>query len=240
EEVVQNLLMLQRNRMRYEAASSEEAYFQTEMNALAAVNAERYYRLMVHGGAVTWNLRDTHMVDVLNRLLQREGTKAILWEHNTHIGDFRATHEGESGHVNVGQLVRERYGDQAIAIGFGTYRGTVTAASAWDMPADFKVVPPARPGSYESIFHASGVTNFYLPLRVIGVNIMPEGWLYRTRDERAIGVVYEPDRERFGNYVPSQLANRYDAYLYFDETLALEPIDLGPEPPGLETYPSGY
>lgn len=241
DEVVATLLDLRRRHFEYASQTSEEAYFQAELNALAAVNAERYYRLMVHGGAVTWNLRDHHMVDVLNRLRRHLGghAKAILWEHNTHIGDFRATYEGRTGHVNVGQLVREQYGEDCVAVGFGTHRGTVTAASAWDMPPDFKRVPPARPGSYEHIFHESGVPNFYLPLKRLRPQDMPGGWLFQTRDERAIGVVYEPERERFGNYVPSQLANRYDAYFFYDESFAIEPIDEGPTQPGLEAYPSG-
>lgn len=241
DEVVAALLDLRRRRFDYESAGSAEAYFEAELNALAAVNAERYYRLMVHGGAVTWNLRDHHMVDVLNRLLHHLGpdAKAVLWEHNTHIGDFRATYEGRTGHVNVGQLVREQYGADCVAVGFGTYTGTVTAASAWDLPGEFKRVPPARPGSYEAVFHHAEVPRFYLPLKRLSSSDMPGGWLYQTHDERAIGVVYEPERERFGNYVPSQLARRYDAYFYFDETLAVEPIDVGPEAPGLEAYPTG-
>jgi erythromycin esterase-like protein len=241
DEVVRTLLELQDRRGRYVEQLGEEDYFAAELNAIAAVNAERYYRLMVHGGATTWNLRDHHMVDVLNRLLRHLGpdAKAILWEHNTHIGDFRATYEGRTGHVNVGQLVREQYGEESFAVGFGTYRGTVTAASAWDMPAEFKVVPPAREDSYEAIFHASGVPNFLLGLKHLSELGPGADWLYQTRDERAIGVVYDPDRERFGNYVPSQLANRYDAYLFFDQTLAVEPLDQGFEPPGLETYPQG-
>ncbi|MNS09775.1 Erythromycin esterase [compost metagenome] len=241
DEVVSTLQDLRRKRFDYESVSDADAFFQAELNALAAVNAERYYRLMVHGGATTWNLRDRHMVDVLNRLLHHLGpdSKAILWEHNTHIGDFRATYEGRTGHVNVGQLVREQYGADCLAVGFGTHAGSVTAASAWDMPPEFKRVPPARPGSYEAIFHQTGVPHFYLPLKRLQPQDMPGAWLYRTRDERAIGVVYEPDRERYGNYVPSRLADRYDAYFFHDETFAVEPIDAGPVPPGLESYPSG-
>lgn len=243
DEVVSTLLDLRRKRAEYAAAlaEGEEAFFQAELNALAAVDAERYYRLMIHGGAETWNLRDTHMVDVLERLRSRLGgsAKAILWEHNTHVGDFRATDERFGGYLNVGQLVRERYGEDAFAVGFGTYAGTVTAASAWDMPPEFKRVPPARPGSYEDVFHRAGAPRLYLPLKRWTRDAMPDGWLYRTRDERAIGVVYDPDRERFGNYVPSRLAERYDAYLFTDETFAVEPLEFGPEPPGLEAFPSG-
>ncbi|MNL25613.1 Erythromycin esterase [compost metagenome] len=193
---------------------------------------------MVVGGATTWNLRDRHMAATLERLLSHLGpdAKAVVWEHNSHIGDFRATYEGQSGHLNVGQLVRERHGAEAFAVGFGTYRGTVTAARAWDAPPEFMPVPPAREDSIEAIFHQAGLPAFYLGLRDLARG---GAWLYETRPERAIGVVYHPSQERFGNYVPSRLAERYDAYVFHDETLAVEPLDLGPEPPGLETYPSG-
>ncbi|MNX17137.1 Erythromycin esterase [compost metagenome] len=239
DQVVENLLELQRRRGDYEKRSSPEAVLDAELNALAALNAERYYRQMVYGGAVTWNLRDHHMVDVLNRLLKHMGpdSKAILWEHNSHIGDFRATYEGRSGHVNVGQLVREQFGDRAFAVGFGTYQGTVTAALEWDGPHSYMRVPPARDHSYEAIFHEAGMDRFFLDL---DAPLLGRGgeWLFATREERAIGVVYHPDRERWGNYVPSRLAKRYDAYLFFDETLAVEPLDPF-ERPGLEAYPEG-
>jgi len=239
DQVVENLLELQRRRGDYEKRSSPEAVLDAELNALAALNAERYYRQMVYGGAVTWNLRDHHMVDVLNRLLKHMGpdSKAILWEHNSHIGDFRATYEGRSGHVNVGQLVREQFGDRAYAVGTGTYQGTVTAAQEWDGPHLYMRVPPARDHSYEAIFHEAGMDRFFLDL---DAPLLGRGgeWLFATREERAIGVVYHPERERWGNYVPSRLANRYDSYLFFDETFAVEPLDPI-EPPGLEAYPEG-
>lgn len=240
EEVIQTLVEFMRHRNAYALRTSEDSAFEAELNAIAVLRAERYYRHMVRGGAVTWNLRDRHMVATLQRLLARGGprTKAVLWEHNSHIGDFRATYQGESGQVNVGQLLRETYGKQAVAIGFGTYRGTVTAASAWDGPAEFKRVPPAREGSYEAIFHLANVPAFYLELRHLPI-WKPDSWLYETRDERAIGVVYDPELERDRNYVPSRLAKRYDAYLFYDETLAIEPLDLGKGPGGLETYPTG-
>ncbi len=239
DEVVATLIDLQRRRGDYETRSSPAALLDAELNALAALNAERYYRQMVYGGAVTWNLRDHHMMDVLNRLLKHTGpdSKAVLWEHNSHIGDFRATYEGKSGHVNVGQLAREQFGDQAFAVGFGAHHGTVTAAARWDGPHAFMRVPPARDHSYEAIFHEAGLDRFHLDL---GPPLMERGgdWLFGTREERAIGVVYDPARERWGNYVPSKLANRYDAYMFFDETFAVEPLDPI-EPPGLETYPEG-
>lgn len=238
DEVVATLLDLRERRANYAALTSSDEVFEAELNAAAAANAECYYRQMVLGGATTWNLRDRHMAATLERLLAHLGpeAKAVVWEHNSHIGDFRATYEGESGHLNVGQLVRERHGAGAFAVGFGTYRGTVTAARAWDGPPEFMRVPAAREDSIEAAFHQSAIPSFYLGLRDL-----PRGgaWLGETRPERAIGVVYHPERESFGNYVPSRLAERYDAYVFHDETLAVEPLDLGPEPPGLETYPSG-
>ncbi|HEY9855177.1 MAG TPA: erythromycin esterase family protein [Stenomitos sp.] len=241
DEVVQTLVDLQQRRWRYVSETSSEAVFEAEMNALAVMDAERYYRAMLASDASSWNLRDRHMTTVLERLLAHFGptTKAVLWEHNTHIGDFRATGEAQDGYLNIGQLVREQYGEQAVAVGFGTHRGTVTCSSEWDGVAEFKRVPPARPGSYEDVFHQSGVPNFYMRLKGLEPRDMPDGWLFQPQDERAIGVVYFPEREDYGNYLSSRLANRYDAYFFFDESLAVEPLDPGPEPPGLETYPMG-
>jgi erythromycin esterase-like protein len=241
QEVVDTLLDLQHRRLQYQALDSKEAYFEAEINALAALHAEQYYRLMLHGGATTWNLRDRHMVEVLNRLLRHLGpeSKVVLWEHNSHIGDFRATYEGAGGYVNVGQLLREQFDQACFAVGFGTYQGTVTAATGWDQAPEFKRVPPAKPGSYEFIFHQANVPHFYLDWDEPVAGSMPDRFLYETHDERAIGVVYDPDRERAGNYVPSRLAKRYDAYFFFDETFAVEPLDIGPEIPGLESYPTG-
>lgn len=241
DEVVQTLKDLQARRWRYVGASSSEALFEAELNALAVLDAERYYRAMIQSDATSWNLRDEHMATVLERLLAHSGptSKAILWEHNTHIGDFRATSEARDGYLNIGQLMRERYGEDAVAVGFGTHRGTVTCSSEWDGPAEFKPVPPARPGSVEDVFHQAGVPSWYMRFKGLEREAMPDGWLFQPQDERAIGVVYHPEREDFGNYLSSRLAERYDAYFFFDETFAVEPLDQGPVPPGLETYPLG-
>lgn len=241
DEVVQTLVDLQQRRWRYVSETSSEAVFEAELNALAVLDAEQYYRSMVASDSTSWNLRDRHMATVLDRLLAHFGpsAKAILWEHNTHIGDFRATGEADDGYLNIGQLVREKYGERAVAVGFGTHRGTVTCSSEWDGAAEFKRVPPARPGSYEDVFHRAGVPNLYLRLKGLSPADMPDAWLYRPHGERAIGVVYHPEREAFGNYLSSRLAERYDAYFFFDQSLAVEPLDAGPEPPGLETYPLG-
>lgn len=241
EEVLRTMLDLRARRAAHVEAIGEEAVFDAEINALAAANAERYYRLMVRGGATTWNLRDRHMVAVLERLLAKHGprSKAIVWEHNSHIGDFRATHEGAGGYLNVGQLVREAYGAASIAVGFGTHRGTVTCADAWDGPPRYKRVPPAREGSYEHAFVRLDPKAFYLPLARIPHDDPAGAWLRETRGERAIGVVYDPAREAYGNYVPTKLADRYDAYLFFDTSFAVEPLDPGAHEPGLEAYPTG-
>jgi erythromycin esterase-like protein len=135
--------------------------------------------------------------------------------------------------------VREKYGPASVAVGFGTHHGTVTAARAWDEPPRFMAVPPAREGSYEHAFHRLGAPAFYLPLARIAAEDPAGAWLRETRGERAIGVVYDPARERYGNYVPTRLAARYDAYLYFDATLAVEPLDGGEAVPGLEAFPTG-
>lgn len=215
-----------------EVPNDREALFSAEQNALIVRNAERYYRTMVRGGAASWNIRDCHMTDTLDRLMQFHGpsAKAIVWEHNTHIGDARATDMAEAGMVNVGQLVRERHGEEnAILVGFGSYRGSVVAAVEWEAPMEIMPVPPARQGSWEEVLH----------------QVSPEDRLpdrerfYAPWGHRAIGVVYHPDRERFGNYVPSVMPLRYDAFIYLDETEALHPYYIEPreerEPP--ETYP---
>lgn len=241
DEVVRTMADLRARRQAHVEKAGHEAAFDAEINALAAADAERYYRLMVRGGATTWNLRDRHMTAVLERLLEKHGprSKAIIWEHNSHIGDFRATHEGQGGYLNVGQLVREKYGPSSIAVGFGTHRGTVTAAHAWDGEPKFMRVPPAREGSYEHTFGRLGSPAFYLPLARIPHDDPAAGWLHETRGERAIGVVYDPAREHHGNYVPTRLAARYDAYLFFANTFAVEPLDPGAHEPGLEAYPTG-
>ncbi|MDB5096893.1 MAG: hypothetical protein JWM80_1314, partial [Cyanobacteria bacterium RYN_339] len=185
DEVIRELTELQAQRVRYTQRGGAEAFFDAEINALAAANAERYYRRMVEGGHVTWNMRDRHMVSVLERVLAHRGpnARAILWEHNSHIGDFRATYEGHGGYLNVGQLVRERYGSACVAVGFGTHHGTVTAASAWDGPAEFKRVPPARAGSYEHFFHHTGVARGFLDMTSLDALHPEDGWLFDTHDE---------------------------------------------------------
>jgi erythromycin esterase-like protein len=217
-----------------------DAFFNAEQNALVTRNAERYYRAMVRGGGGSWNVRDRHMAETLDRLMQHHGpdAKAIVWEHNTHIGDARATDMAGAGMVNVGQLVRERHSDDGVVlVGFAAYQGSVIAGEHWGAPMQRMEVPPAEPGSWEDLFHQAGERNT--------LAIFPDGdgsaALREPRGQRAIGVVYNPAFERYGNYVPSVLPYRYDALLYFEDTMALHPLHVQPrdtgEPP--ETYPWG-
>ena len=211
------------DRGRAEAQVDAEARFSAEQNAAVVVDAERYYRAMVQGSAESWNVRDVHMVDALDRLLDHAGPKAVVWEHNTHIGDARATDMASSGMVNVGQLLRERHGtDDVVLVGLGGYRGGVVAGDEWGAQMARMPVPPARAGSVEARIHdAVGADALF---------VLPRGergdWLDRQLDHRAIGVVYRPARERWGNYVPTVLGERYDAFLYFDDTTPLQPLHL--------------
>lgn len=220
-----------------------EAAFAAEQNARAVVDAEAYYRAMVRGGPASWNIRDTHMVDTLDRLLAHHNrrlgrrSRAVVWEHNTHVGDARFTDMEQAGLVNVGQLVRERYGDaDCVLVGFGCHRGSVIAADEWGRPQAVMQVPSARAGSTEELLHDSLPEDAALFL----FDAEPPDWAAARRDHRAIGVVYRPTAERWGNYVPTELGRRYDAFLWIDETTALTPLsrpaDRAEE---LETWPFG-
>lgn len=215
-----------------------ESHFNAEMNALAAIGAERYYRAMVRNDNDSWNLRDTHMADTLDRLLELHGphAKGIVWEHNTHVGDARATDMADSDMVNIGSLARERHGrENCFLVGFSGYAGTVIAGDSWGAPMEAMSVPEAREGSWERLLHeADGYDQLVFTADLRDV---PEFRL--RRGHRAIGVVYHPDRERWGNYVPTDLTERYDALIHFEQTSALHPLHLSErtaiEPP--ETYP---
>ncbi|HLV79094.1 MAG TPA: erythromycin esterase family protein [Chthonomonadaceae bacterium] len=236
EEAIAILAELRRRMPDY-PQDGRESGFNAEQNALIVQNAETYYRTMVRGGAESWNVRDRHMVETLNRLMRFHGpdARAIVWEHNTHIGDARFTDMAREGMVNVGQLVREEHEQEgAVLVGFGTHRGTVMAGSAWEAPMQRMAVPPARAGSWEDVLHVAGPSDKLL--------LMPEAQArtrcLEPRGHRAIGVVYDPARERYGNYVPTVLPRRYDAFLYFEETRAVFPLHIeeaAEEAP--ETYP---
>ncbi len=238
ENEVVNLLRDIRKRMPlYD--SDPEAPFSTEQNAMTAVNAERYYRAMIKGGPESWNIRDEHMTATLEKLLDFHGpdSKVIVWEHNTHIGDARATDMSRSGMVNVGQLVRERWGDSStVLVGFGSYKGSVIAGNSWGAKMEEMEVPEARRDSWEALLHSTSPENKL----IITEDIKDYPLMSRRHKHRAIGVVYDPDMESYGNYVPSLIPERYDAFMFLDESKALHPIDTRQErnlTP--ETFPFG-
>jgi erythromycin esterase len=235
--VVEMLSQLCSNAEQFDG-DGRDGFFNAEQNALVARNAERYYRAMIHPGPDSWNIRDRHMVETLERLVDHYGadSKAIVWEHNTHIGDARFTDMASAGMVNVGQLVRQHFGEEGVVlVGFGSHRGSVIAGRNWGAPMERMEVPPARAGSWEDIFHAALERDGCL----IFTGEEPEEVL-EMRGHRAIGVVYRPEAEQ-GNYVPTRLPDRYDAYLYIDQSSALNPlhIPVEEEPGDLpETYPT--
>jgi erythromycin esterase len=239
-ENLQELLRFRLDGMR----ERKEALFDAEQNARVIANAERYYRTMVHADESSWNVRDRHMLDTLEALLKHYGedSKAIVWAHNTHIGDYRATDMAAQGEINIGGLAREKWGDRSVSlVGFGTYQGEVTASHAWDGRIETMNVPPGRPESIEASFHevskAIKQKAFYVSLRDRAAR---SGTLAKTIGHRAIGVVYDPERERFGNYVPTALSHRYDAFVFIDETTALESLSQPFERKEIpETWPSG-
>jgi erythromycin esterase-like protein len=235
DEVVELLRELRASEQPFRADGTEE-FFTAEQNALIARNAEAYYRAMVRGGPESWNIRDRHMTDTLERLMKHHGpnTKAIVWEHNTHIGDARYTDMVDDGMVNVGQLVRERHANDGVhLIGFGSYQGTVIAAKDWEAPMEKMPVPPGRPGSWEDVFHRAGGTNKLLLFK----DLRSDAEFNVERGHRAIGVVYHPEYDHYGNYVPTVLPRRYDAFCYIDKTQALHPLH---QHPALEKVPETY
>ncbi|MFJ8265822.1 erythromycin esterase family protein [Peribacillus asahii] len=196
-----------------------EAALNMNINAIVANNAEHYYHTMVTNDNESWNIRDRHMVEALHHIGNFYGTaaKGIIWEHNTHIGDARATDMADEGMVNVGQLTREKYGQNNVyAIGFGTYQGTVIAAKRWGDPAEVMTVPKGTEGSWEEVMHNAGSFNQYLLFTEENKHLFRN-----VIGHRAIGVVYNPAHEHYGNYVPSRLSERYDAFIHIDETKAL-------------------
>jgi len=245
DDVVEQLLDLQARIATIIASDgrlAEDQAFFAEQNARLVVNAERYYRSMFQRSASAWNLRDRHMADSLDALVRYLGrygqwTGVAVWAHNSHLGDARATGMGASGELNLGQLARERHGEDTRLIGFTTDHGWVTAASNWDEPPDFKAVRPALPESYEALFHQSGVSDFLLPLveRTELVRALSD-----PRLERAIGVIYRPETERWSHYFDARLPDQFDAVLHFDETHAVKPLERTagwPDPDLPETYP---
>lgn len=246
DETVNQLLELQQQTATYLQRDSRVAadeFFYAEQNARLVKNAEEYYRAMFAGRVNSWNIRDRHMAETLEQVithLQRQGVpgKLVVWEHNSHLGDARATDMGQAGEWNVGQLVRERYGKDAILVGFTTYTGTVTAASNWGDPPELKQVRPALPDSYEALFHHTGLPQFLLNLRDHHAAI---NGLRQKRLERAIGVIYRPQTESVSHYFSACLPEQFDAVIHLDHTQAVKPLDRRPqgqsgEAP--ETFPS--
>jgi len=239
-EVIDLLLETQQKAQQSPYDGDGETSFNAEQNARVTVGAEQYYRTMMRGDRESWNLRDHHMVDTLERLVDHFGkdTKAIVWEHNTHIGDARATPMVSAGMVNVGQLVRENHdSDEVVLVGFGSYQGSVIAGRSWGAPMERMPVPDAQEGSWEDALHRA-VNQDRL---FIFSEFENESELFEPiHGHRAIGVVYDPDEYRGGSFVSTSLSRRYDAFIYLEQTQALHPLHLEPqgsEPP--ETYPWG-
>lgn len=217
-----------------------ERFLDAEQNARLVANAERYYRIMYYGSRASWNLRDGHMFETLKNLLAFHGadSKAVVWAHNSHVGNAAATEIALRGEHNIGQLCRKEFGDLAYLVGFGTHGGTVAAASEWGGPMEVKEVRPALADSYEQLCHATGHARFMLGLRDRGDLCGPKG-LGRERLERAIGVIYRPETERESHYFQASLPGQFDEYVWFDDTRAVTPLGTA-EIEGLpDTYPFG-
>ena len=236
DEVIALLLEMQQRANRYDG--DPEAGFNAEQNALVIKNAEKYYRAMVRTDSGSWNVRDLHMLETLERLVDFHGpnTKAIVWAHNTHVGDARYTDMARAGMLNIGQLTREQHRQESvILVGFGSHHGSVIAGKSWGAPMERMDVPEGRTGSWEDVLHQTGNDQ----ILIFEPGQFSEEFK-KSRGHRAIGVVYQPEFESYGNYVPTILPKRYDAFMYIDETEALHPLHIEPEdlePPDL--YPWG-
>jgi len=251
-EVIGQLVELQRRAAEYarrDGRVAAEDFFYAEQNARLVKNAEQYYRTMFRGRVSSWNLRDQHMAETLgalqehlaaqNRGQPKHDTKVVVWAHNSHLGDARATQMGQAGEWNLGQLIRQKHGRDSVSVGFSTYSGTVTAASNWGEPAERKRVRPAMPGSYEDLFHDVAIPAFALTLPP---DSHVAGGLREPRLERAIGVIYRPESERASHYFHASLSDQFDAIIHIDETRAVEPLELTAEwgvGEPAETFPSG-
>ncbi|GAB2660679.1 hypothetical protein GCM10027036_12970 [Flavihumibacter cheonanensis] len=238
QEVVELLKEIQAKSILYN--SDPENVFSVEQNARIAVNAEQYYRAMIKGGLHSWNLRDRHMADTLDDLLEYHGkdAKVIVWAHNTHIGDARATDMAADGMLNLGELARIKYGEpHVVLVGFGSYKGTVIAGKNWGAPMQALNLPDAARGSWEYLLHKSGNQNLLLLMEDF---ISNDTLLEHPIGHRAVGVVYNPQYEAYGNYVPSILPLRYDAFIHLDQTRALHPLHVDTAVAQMpETYPFG-
>ena len=246
DEVIKQLIELQKRATEYASRAgfiARDEYFFAEQNARLVINAEEYYRSMYRGRVSSWNLRDRHMAETLHALAahletENKPAKVVIWAHNSHLGDARATEMGERGEWNVGQLARERYKNDACLIGFTTHVGTVAAAANWDEPAQLKQIQPSHKDSYERIFHETGLPQFFLNLR----DKEMEELLRQPQLERAIGVIYRPETERASHYFTAVLSEQFDGMIHFDQTRAVEPLDKtssGTHKDAPETFPEG-
>lgn len=246
QEVINQLIELQRRTAEYiqhDGRVAEDEFFYVEQNARLVRNAEEYYRSMFRGHVLSWNIRDRHMAETLDYLaahLDKQGnrSKIVVWAHNSHLGYAPATDMGIAGEFNVGQLVRDKYSDDAVLVGFTTYIGTVTAASSWGGVTELKQVRPALSNSYEALFHEVGLGQFLLNLRQENAAVTG---LEKPRLERAIGVIYQPETERQSHYFYARLPDQFDAVIHIDDSIGVEPLDRTPhlnksEPP--ETFPT--
>ena len=248
EEAIAQMLELQRlaaERAARDGKCHEDESFYAEQNAVLVKNAEEYYRQMFVGRLDTWNLRDTHMVDTIERLLAHldrtcgSPTRAVVWAHNSHLGDATHTEAAERGEINVGSLSRGRWGGAVLNVGFTTHHGTVAAASRWGGTVERKRVRDSLVGSYERLLHDVGLPRFLLMMR--GASPEVRDVLETPRLERAIGVIYRPETERYSHYFEATLAKQFDAVIHIDHTRALMPLEANAEfqAEQAETYPSG-
>jgi protein-L-isoaspartate(D-aspartate) O-methyltransferase len=237
DEVAAMLSDLLDKRMSY-TMNDGERFMQAVQNARLVVNAERYYRIMYYGSPESWNLRDSHMFETLEMLLSFRGkrSRAVVWAHNSHLGDARATAMAARGEHNVGQLCRQKFGQGAYLIGMGTHAGTVAAASDWDGPMEIKSVRPSHERSYERLCHDSALTAFTLPMRP---RTEVRERLSAPRLERAIGVIYRPETELASHYFEAVLPRQFDEYIWFDRTSAVTPLDSVLLHGVPDTYPFG-
>ena len=232
--ILQDLL---EKRLTY-AAEDPEAYLDAAQNARIVRAAEQYYRTMYRGSVESWNVRDRHMFETLQNLVA-QGAKAVVWAHNSHVGNAAATAMGREGEFNIGELAKTAYGDAAVLIGFGTDRGTVAAADDWDEPMQFMRVRPVRADSHEALFRTAGHARSLTDLRGPRARELREAWAHPYL-ERAIGVVYRPDTERTSHYFEAVLPEQFDAFVWFAETSAVTPLPVPETQPGeSETYPTG-
>lgn len=238
-EVVETLRDLVRKQPEY-AARDGERFLDAVQNARLVANAEQYYRVMYYGSRASWNLRDSHMFETLKSLLVYYGreSKAVVWAHNSHVGDAAATEMSARGEHNIGHLCRTEFGDRAYLIGFGTHSGTVAAASDWDGEMEVKSVRPSHPQSYEAICHATGIPSFMLGLRDSASEELRRT-LMKPRLERAIGVIYRPETELASHYFQAELPRQFDDYIWFDQSQAVTPFATAQLAGLPDTYPFG-